>query len=1150
MSTTFSRFEDSTIDSTTVVAMASLDPDKRAKQRELRSALGVFNRDPKSFAGHGRWTDKLLGRLARKPLVKLNVNLTVDGVGTVDLPLQEAQAQEIIKQARPAARGQGKAWELDSDYFSLTGDAGHWTKLRHKALRMVFNELEVYFNRDHIVAIPDKMLLYEKGAYVQACTDVGVSRKIPNMFGTMTIGGDVIVKYKEAVKAFATGTSIQQPPTKKDFSFMAWYKQAQHEVKPISAGYRWVLTYHLTISESAGNRPLPKPPAALSRLTCAVRSWLSTLEAEVPMLQAAAAAVEAEAVRAEEHAKTAEAMWATLKARKPAEEYSDGEYPAEVTSNSEMARHEAEERRKLANDASHPSTFAQHVICNLVSPYDEEDLWNVSLKDRGLHTLNALISATSDIPVDVFYCLVQKRTVGSCEDSYGPYRQVERLSRKWSIPEDHPLRNGQTRYHHLDTVFTTEYTIELMTDLKGVPLARFIEIDSDVLLQKTFYCWKENQVHFDADHDDECAVAVHEDKSGGLVIVPRSSLQYLLCSAIHDKSGWYSSPVFDDNFQSLTAYYTKNSMDPTNKQNRTAFGLLKSLCRHAWKLKPPPKDTMEVWHCGHARTTSMPTLRRYEGTYILCAAVRMRDWAFFDEVITQVKGNFVICDLFYQVSEEIYCNKTNPLAFSRARKSLYEAAVSVQNLRDALIIIQILAPPRHTLLHGSSTASNPDKVDETWGQEVFDCVLHNLIAGQRYVAPAAHTVSVGYIDGKELFTHCLSFYGMTFVQTRLQQHVKSLTHHTGFMLGFLHEVAERTSLASSPAQAEPWLQMFIPLAKAAVTRMKMSSVPGTRASPLLCNDAGVQSGKAVKNDQLFIFFCQLQVLGKEMAKPELCGLAQDMLDQMADVLGEYGTSSSTNDEIENLRSAVKNYWLPFAEMLVFCPHLDYDDNAYVTRSDPRRVLTPFQNLVTNIIGEYIDLQLENYPRATMPLYRPPLAECNRIFERGRPCRLCSTFSKFLTNRKQASFRTTMRREYRLHLQNQIRAHKTSCQIKVVKRSSKRYTYEDVTVNKTWTKYEERHKEWEKNRDKVDKALQKAFPQRILSVVLPTAQYRKLVYMECLKIPQAKRKMYALFGESSSETTSSVGDKEAVSSGPKQSRALASRKRKRSSKPWM
>ena len=71
------------------------------------------------------------------------------------------------------------------------------------------------------------------------------------MFGTLVVclpskhkGGDIVASHRGQSKIFQTGSTF-------DHSYIAWYADVTHEVKPIVSGYRLVLIYNL-IQEATG----------------------------------------------------------------------------------------------------------------------------------------------------------------------------------------------------------------------------------------------------------------------------------------------------------------------------------------------------------------------------------------------------------------------------------------------------------------------------------------------------------------------------------------------------------------------------------------------------------------------------------------------------------------------------------------------------------------------------------------------------------------------------------------------------------------------------------------------------------------------------------------------------------------------------------
>jgi hypothetical protein len=103
--------------------------------------------------------------------------LVVEDVGPVNLPLQEAQAKQMIAKARQAPYGKGSetivdtsvrnTWELDPGQFQLTNQ--YWPMLIAQLCQAISREAGL--DDAHVHAELYKMLIYEKGAMFKAHTE-------------------------------------------------------------------------------------------------------------------------------------------------------------------------------------------------------------------------------------------------------------------------------------------------------------------------------------------------------------------------------------------------------------------------------------------------------------------------------------------------------------------------------------------------------------------------------------------------------------------------------------------------------------------------------------------------------------------------------------------------------------------------------------------------------------------------------------------------------------------------------------------------------------------------------------------------------------------------------------------------------------------
>jgi hypothetical protein len=104
-----------------------------------------------------------------------SLSVTVKDVGLTAMPLQEAQARQIIEKARLAPFGKGSetvvdtsvrnTWELNPDQFELGSD---WQAQLNEVCRMVAVDMGIQVD---MRAELYKMLIYEKGAMFQPHTE-------------------------------------------------------------------------------------------------------------------------------------------------------------------------------------------------------------------------------------------------------------------------------------------------------------------------------------------------------------------------------------------------------------------------------------------------------------------------------------------------------------------------------------------------------------------------------------------------------------------------------------------------------------------------------------------------------------------------------------------------------------------------------------------------------------------------------------------------------------------------------------------------------------------------------------------------------------------------------------------------------------------
>jgi hypothetical protein len=215
-----------------------------------------------------------MGRTARERLAKLlddaeapgassaqilapadALQVEVDGVGAVQAPVRAPLAKKLIAVAQPAKFGRGDqtltdtsvrdTWEITPDLVTLNGPA--WEATLGAVLDSVRDELGLP-PTTKLRAELHAMLVYGKGQFFLPHQD---SEKDDAMVGTLVVslpsahtGGELVVEHG--------GESVTYRTSKEDLSFVAFYADCRHQVKPVKSGYRVTLTLNLLAASETG----------------------------------------------------------------------------------------------------------------------------------------------------------------------------------------------------------------------------------------------------------------------------------------------------------------------------------------------------------------------------------------------------------------------------------------------------------------------------------------------------------------------------------------------------------------------------------------------------------------------------------------------------------------------------------------------------------------------------------------------------------------------------------------------------------------------------------------------------------------------------------------------------------------------------------
>ncbi len=235
-------------------------------QQQLLTILGKIDR-PGTFCMSGVLPPILPG-------------LEVAGVGPVALPLEKRQAAALKKRAHQAPYGKGtqtlvdtdvrRVWEIDADQVVLANP--QWSDVLNQAVRAAQTELGL--ENQKLEAHLYKLLLYETGSFFLAHRD---GEKLDRMVATLVIalpsaheGGQLVVRHegREAIVDFSAQSRFQT-------QFAAFYADCEHEIRPVTSGFRLALVYNLTLAKAKRTITAPTSREYIAAAARLLRQWNS-----------------------------------------------------------------------------------------------------------------------------------------------------------------------------------------------------------------------------------------------------------------------------------------------------------------------------------------------------------------------------------------------------------------------------------------------------------------------------------------------------------------------------------------------------------------------------------------------------------------------------------------------------------------------------------------------------------------------------------------------------------------------------------------------------------------------------------------------------------------------------------------------------------
>jgi len=208
-----------------------------------------------------------------------DLRLEVKGVGPVTFPISPATARKLCAAARPARYGLRDqtvldervrdCWEIARSRIKI--DERRWKKTLLPQLERIQRDLGLP-GGSTLKAELYNMLVYEPGQFFVAHQD---SETADGMIGTLVVtlpsafkGGAMVIEHHDE-KVTYRGASDS-------LTFVAFYADCHHEVRPIEDGHRVVLTYNLLIEGDANWIGAPGAPKQIEALVQRIRSHFET----------------------------------------------------------------------------------------------------------------------------------------------------------------------------------------------------------------------------------------------------------------------------------------------------------------------------------------------------------------------------------------------------------------------------------------------------------------------------------------------------------------------------------------------------------------------------------------------------------------------------------------------------------------------------------------------------------------------------------------------------------------------------------------------------------------------------------------------------------------------------------------------------------
>jgi hypothetical protein len=229
----------------------------------------------------------------RRTAAPSDLRLEVKGVGRVRFPVTKATAAELCAAAVLARHGYKTetrldrrvrdTWEIPSARIAI--DKRRWDRTLLPQLEVIRRDLGLPEDCRLKVSLHN-LLIYEPGQFFIPHQD---SEKTDDMIATLVVllpsdssGGEIVIRHHDRTMTFRG--------SRRDIAFIAFYADCQHEIRPVTRGYRVALTYTVSLTGTARSatvvpvRHLTALADGVDRFfrTKAAPRWAHDVERETP----------------------------------------------------------------------------------------------------------------------------------------------------------------------------------------------------------------------------------------------------------------------------------------------------------------------------------------------------------------------------------------------------------------------------------------------------------------------------------------------------------------------------------------------------------------------------------------------------------------------------------------------------------------------------------------------------------------------------------------------------------------------------------------------------------------------------------------------------------------------------------------------------